>query len=236
MQTTIVARSRRGARKALVLTTSVAALALAAGAACADDATATSAPGSAPANPDAAKPDYGERVSELVVTAAPATAPAVAPVLAPLQATEPTSIVTRSAIDQFVPQTGDFSQAILLTPSVAGISQNGPGFYEAKSTLRGFKDGQYNVTYDGIPFGDTNDFTHHSTSFFPASNIGAVTVERGPGMASQLGEATFGGSVNMFSPEVSDFRGASAQLTYGSWNTAQSILKGNTGDLSWLGG
>jgi iron complex outermembrane receptor protein len=235
MQTTIAARAGR-VRRALALTTSVAALALAAGAAHAADADASAAAGSAPANPDAARPDYGDRVSELVVTAEPATAPAVAPVLAPLQATEPTSIVTRSAIDQFVPQTGDFSQAILLTPSVAGISQNGPGFYEAKSTLRGFSDGQYNVTYDGIPFGDTNDFTHHSTSFFPASNIGAVTVERGPGTAGQLGEATFGGSVNMFSPEVSDLRGASAQLTYGSWNSAQAILKANTGDISWLGG
>jgi iron complex outermembrane receptor protein len=232
MQTTNVARAGR-VRRALALTTCAAALALAAGVAHAADPGSTSA---APANPDAAKPDYGDRVSELVVTALPATAPAIAPVLAPLQATEPTSIVTRSAIDQFVPQTGDFSQAILLTPSMSGISQNGPGLYEAKSTLRGFSDGQYNVTYDGIPFGDTNDFTHHSTSFFPASNIGAVTVERGPGTASQLGEATFGGSVNMFSPEVSDSRGASEQLTYGSWNTGQSIFKANTGDIAQLGG
>ncbi|HEY2593827.1 MAG TPA: TonB-dependent receptor plug domain-containing protein, partial [Chloroflexota bacterium] len=231
----MAARSARSARGTLVLTASVAVLALAAGVAHADDATATAAAGSAPANPDAAKPDYGERVSELVVTAQPATAPAIAPVIAPLQATEPTSIVTHSAIDQFVPQTGDFSQVILLTPSMAGISQNGPGLYEAKSTLRGFQDGQYNITYDGIPFGDTNDFTHHSTSFFPASNIGAVTVERGPGTASQLGEATFGGSVNLFSPEVSDYRGASEQLTYGSWNTAQSIFKANTGDIAQLG-
>lgn len=235
MQTMIVARAGR-VRWALALSTSVAALALAAGAAHAADPDATAAAVASPANPDAARPDYGDRVSELVVSAAPQTAPALAPVLAPLQATEPTSIVTRSAIDQFVPQTGDYTQAILLTPSVAGISQNGPGFYETKSTLRGFQDGQYNVTYDGIPFGDTNDFTHHSTSFFPASNIGAVTVERGPGMASQLGEATFGGSVNMFSPEVSDFRGASEQLTYGSWNSAQSIFKANTGDIAALAG
>ncbi len=217
-------------------TASVAALTLAAGAAWAADAEAPAgATGSAPANPDAAAPDYGARTSELVITAPVGGAPASAPVQAPLQSTEPTSIVTRQAIDQFVPQTGDYTQVILLTPSMSGISQNGAGFYEAKSTLRGFSDGQYNVTYDGIPFGDTNDFTHHSTSFFPASNIGAVTVERGPGQAGQLGEATFGGSVNMFSPEVSDYRGASEQLTYGSWNSAQSIFKANTGDIAALG-
>jgi iron complex outermembrane receptor protein len=191
-------------------------------------------PIAAPANPDAATPDFGTRVSELVVTAPLGGAVEAAPVKAPLQSTEPTSIVNRTTIDQFVPQTGDYTQVILLTPSISGVSQNGPGLYEAKSTLRGFSDGQYNVTYDGIPFGDTNDFTHHSTSFFPASNIGAVSVERGPGQAGQLGEATFGGSVNLFSPEVSDDFGASEQLTYGSWNTAQSIAKVNTGDIAAL--
>ncbi|HEY2595907.1 MAG TPA: TonB-dependent receptor, partial [Chloroflexota bacterium] len=41
---------------------------------------------------------------------------------------------------------------------------------------------------------------------------------------------------NMFSPEVSDYRGASEQLTYGSWNSAQSIFKANTGDIAALGG
>jgi iron complex outermembrane receptor protein len=192
------------------------------------------APQAAPASPDAAVPDYGTRVSELVVTAPEGGAVEAAPVKAPLQSTEPTSIIPHTTIDQYVPQTGDFSQVILLAPSVSGISQNGPGFYEAKSTLRGFSDGQYNVTYDGIPFGDTNDFTHHSTSFFPASNIGAASVERGPGEAGQLGEATFGGSVNLFSPEVSDSFGASEQLTYGSWNTAQSVAKLNTGDIAAL--
>ena len=76
MQTTNVARAWR-VRQALVLTTSVAALALAAGAAhAADPDSAAAAAGSAPANPDAARPDYGDRVSELVVQAAPATAPA----------------------------------------------------------------------------------------------------------------------------------------------------------------
>ena len=233
--------TRASARAALGASSSAIALAAAlfGGSARADvvaaDATATGA--ASPANPDAAAPDYGNRVKELVVTA-PAGGGAVTagPVQTPIQSFQPTSIVTRQAIDHFVPQTGDFAQVIALTPSVAGVSQNGPGFYEAKSTLRGFTDGQYNITYDGIPFGDTNDFTHHSTSFFPASNLGAVAVERGPGQAGQLGEATFGGSVNIFSPEVSDERGGSVQGTYGSWNTGQLITKFNTGDIQFLHG
>jgi iron complex outermembrane receptor protein len=232
----VAARPEGGVRKALIISASAMALSLTfAGLAHADTATAD-AGSSAPASPDAATPDYGTRVSDLTVVAEPGGAVAVQPVQAPLQSTEPTAVVTRQAIDQFVPQTADYSEVILLTPSMSGISQNGPGLYEAKSTLRGFTDGQYNVTYDGIPFGDTNDFTHHTTSFFPASNLGAISVERGPGEAGQLGEATFGGSVNIFSPEVSDQMGLSEQFTYGSWNTLQLISKLNTGDISWLGG
>ncbi|MBS0408381.1 MAG: TonB-dependent receptor [Proteobacteria bacterium] len=180
-------------------------------------------------------PDYGNRVGELTVTAT-GGAVANAPTKAPLQAIEPTSIVAHDTIDQFVPQTSDYTEVILLTPSVSGLSFNGPGLYEAKSTLRGFSDGQYNVTYDGIPFSDTNDPTHHSTSFFPSSNIGAVSVERGPGGAGQLGQANFGGSVNIFSPEVGEQFGGSEQVTYGSWNTAQSVSMLNTGAISSLNG
>ncbi|HEX7760722.1 MAG TPA: TonB-dependent receptor [Caulobacteraceae bacterium] len=179
--------------------------------------------------------DYGNRVSELTVVGTSGAVTA-GPTKAPLQATEPMSIITHDAIDQFVAQTADYTEVILLSPSVSGISFNGPGLYEAKSTLRGFSDGQYNVTYDGIPFADTNDPTHHSTSFFPSSNIGAVTVERGPGAAGQLGQANFGGSVNIFSPEVGDSFGASEQVTYGSWNTFQTVSRLNTGDIAQLNG
>lgn len=187
------------------------------------------------ATPTDEKADYGVRVSELTVVGE-APAASAAPVKASLAATEPQAIITREAIDQFVPQTADFTQIVLLTPSISGISQNGPGFYEAKTTLRGFKDGEYNVTYDGIPFGDTNDPTHHSTSFFPAATIGAVVVDRGPGSAGQLGQANFGGSISLFSPEVGQEFGGSASATVGSWESYQGVLKLNTGASELLHG
>jgi len=40
-------------------------------------------------------------------------------------------------------------------------------------------------------------------------------VDRGPGAAGQLGAASFGGSINLFSPEVSDVMGGSQSATYG---------------------
>ena len=187
------------------------------------------------ATPTAEQADYGNRVDELTVVGTTDAAQA-APVKASLEATEPQAIITREAIDQFVPQTGDYTQAVLLSPSISGSSFNGPGYYETKTTLRGFQDGQYNVTYDGIPFGDTNDPTHHSTSFFPAATIGAVVVDRGPGEAGQMGQASFGGSINLFSPEVAEVAGGSASATVGSWNSWQAIVKANTGAVDMLHG
>ncbi|HET6970113.1 MAG TPA: TonB-dependent receptor [Phenylobacterium sp.] len=226
------------ARRASLLGGASVGLALAAGLglaqpAAAADAAAAAADGG-PIRIDPENPDYGRMVDELVVTGTKGVV--VAPVKASLEAVEPQSIIDRKAIDQFIPITADYTQVVNLAPSMSGTSFNGPGLGEAKSTLRGFKDGEYNITYDGIPWGDANGPTHHSTSFFPSSTIGAVVVDRGPGQASQLGVASFGGSVNLFSPEVSHDRGGSQSLTAGSWNTFLSVTKLNTGDIDQLNG
>jgi iron complex outermembrane receptor protein len=196
---------------------------------------AAAAADAGPVHIDPEKPDFGRQVEEFVVTGA-AAATTVAPVKSSLAATEPQSIIDRKAIDQFIPATADYTQIVNLAPSVSGTSFNGPGLGEAKTVIRGFKDGEYNITYDGIPWGDANGPTHHSTSFFPSSTIGAVVVDRGPGQASQLGVASFGGSVNLFSPEVSDERGGSQSLTGGSWNTYESVTKLSTGAIDQLNG
>ena len=40
------------------------------------------------------------------------------------------------------------------------------------------------MTFDGIPFNDTNDPTHHSWVFFPAQTIGSTVFDRSPGSAA----------------------------------------------------
>ncbi|WP_165837201.1 TonB-dependent receptor [Phenylobacterium hankyongense] len=215
---------------------SVLVLGLASGQAFAAEAPlAATADAAGAATPTEEKADFGTRVEELVVTGA-SGAVTNAPVKASLEATQPQSIIDRQAIDQFIPATADYTQIVNLSPSVSGTSVNGPGLGESKTTLRGFQDGQYNVTYDGIPWGDANGPTHHSTSFFPSSTIGAVVVDRGPGGASQLGAASFGGSINLFSPEVADVFGGSQSVTAGSWNTWMSVTKINTGEIAALNG
>lgn len=152
-------------------------------------------------------------------TAAKGTASAMAPTQASLDATQPQSIITREFIDLSVAPTTEYSRIVVIAPSMSGEAANGPGLGETKVSLRGFTDDQYNITFDGVPWGDTNNPAHHSTSFFPGTIIGGATVERGPGNASNLGYATFGGSINLFSKKPSLEQSTSVFTTLGSWNT-----------------
>jgi iron complex outermembrane receptor protein len=144
----------------------------------------------------------------------------IAPTQSSLEATQPQSIITREFIERSVAPTAEYSRVVNVAPSMSGDSANGPGLSETKTTMRGFSDDQYNITFDGIPWGDTNNPAHHSTSFFPASVIGGAVVERGPGNASNLGFATFGGTISLFSKKPSDERASSVFGSVGTWKTA----------------
>jgi len=156
--------------------------------------------------------------SDIVVTA---TKPnEIAPVTASLKQIEPASIVSRSFIEDSLSASADFNDIALIAPSVSNTGgENGVGLNESKTQIRGFQDGEYNVTYDGVPFGDTNDPTHHSNTFFPSNTIETLVVDRGPGNASQLGQATYGGSLNLFSRETRADPSAEVKGTYGSFHT-----------------
>lgn len=192
----------------------------------------------APAASTAVEPTQKSDIAEgsdIVVTATKANE--LAPVTASLATTQPQAIVSRSFIEDSLPATADFNQIALITPSVSNYGgNNGIGLSESKAQIRGFQDGEYNVTYDGVPFGDTNDPTHHSTTFFPSNTIETLVVDRGPGNASQLGQATFGGTFNLFSRATREDLSGSLEATYGSFNTylARAILQ--TGRLEKLGG
>ena len=134
--------------------------------------------------------------------APPGSAPALAPSQAPLDSFEPTSVVSDKILRDVVIPSGDYNDAVKYTPGFYSSNPNGP-LGDAKGGWRGFQDGQYNITFDGIPFGDENDPTHHSAAYFPAAFLGKVSVDRGPGAASQVGYATFGGTLAMQSFELS---------------------------------
>ncbi len=167
----------------------------------------------------------------------PGTAPYEAPSLTPLNASQPTSVVNKNTIqNQFIP-TQSYVDVATLTPSVSAISPNGPGLQEANGpVIRGFQDGQFNVTYDGIPLGDSNDFTHHSTSFFTSNEIGQVIVDRGPGTAETVGDATFGGTVSIRTINPAGTRTLTPYATYGSYDTSDVGARVDTGAIQSANG
>ena len=176
-------------------------------------------------------------VKEVIIRAERSKAAATAPSKASLDEGEPQSIISRPFIELSTPETADYNAIANVTPSASSAgAPNGAGWGEGKLVLRGFQDGQYNITYDGISFGDTNDPTHHSNSFFPASTIGAMVVDRGPGSVGDLGQANFGGNVKMFSNKISDDFGVTLRETAGSWGGWQSVAVLQTGKVDELGG
>jgi iron complex outermembrane receptor protein len=161
--------------------------------------------------------------------------------IAPVQITpatvEPVTTIDLAFIQNSIAPTVDFSEIMNYAPSVAVFPTGLPGSQETVTmSIRGFQDGQFNVTFDGIPFGDTNDFTHHSNDYFTAPMLGGVDVDRGPGSAHTIGEATFGGTVALTSRGLSDSPGAEISETAGNFNTWETELSFQTGTIAGLNG
>lgn len=200
----------------------------------ADDAT-TAAANTAPVTSTSKQPKQLEEIE--VQGAVSNSALTQAPTQADLTITQPQSVIGLDWISNHVAPTADYATIAAIAPGVTNVSTAGPGLGESKQmTLRGFNDNQYNVTYDGIPFGDTNDFSHHTSSYFPAKMIGQVLVDRGPGSASTIGEATFGGTVALSSKDPLDSFSFIPTQSFGSYGTSLTHLEVNTGRMDDLGG
>jgi iron complex outermembrane receptor protein len=148
-----------------------------------------------------------------------------------LDAIEPQSLISGEFIRQFTPPTTDYSEIINIAPGTISYNPNGVGLGQGTIYFRGFQDGDFNITWDGIPFNDSNNPTHHSWAFFPGPWIGSVDFDRSPGTASTVGQATYGGSINLISPQVPSEQSIQPQVSYGSFNTLLIDGQYNTGML-----
>ena len=159
------------------------------------------------------------------------------PTLTPLDVTEPTVDISQSFIENNMPLTSNYSEIIGLSPSVQSVSPNGSGLMENQVlSIRGFVDGYYDVTFDGIPFQDSNDFTHHSTSYFMAHSLGGVNVNYGPGTAATIGNATFCCSVDNISKAPLANPTLTPYVSFGSWHTQVYGAEFDTGRMDKFGG
>jgi iron complex outermembrane recepter protein len=171
-------------------------------------------------------------------TKSPASAPYQAPTQGSLVATEPQSIINQHYIQENAAAGANYSDIAQIAPSVWSIDPNGPGMMESQSGgpyLRGFANGQYNVTFDGIPWGDSNDFTQHSTSYFMPQDTGKIVVDRGPGDASNIGNATFGGTMAVSSKDPMAAAAITPYAAVGSFNTRLLGAEFDTGIMNNYG-
>jgi iron complex outermembrane recepter protein len=148
-----------------------------------------------------------------------------------LDTVEPKSEISNEFIRNFTPASTDYSEIINIAPGTISYNSNGVGLGQGTIYFRGFQDGDFNITWDGIPFNDSNNPTHHSWAFFPGLWIGGVDFDRSPGTASTIGQATYGGSINLLSPQVPSEQSVQPQVSYGSFNTLLIDGQYNTGML-----
>ncbi len=148
-----------------------------------------------------------------------------------LQASSAQSHVSESFIQNQLTPSSDFAGVVSMTPGTFSFSPNGAGLGQASTYFRGFSDGNYSMTFDGIPFQDTNSPTHHSWVFFPSQIIGGAVVDRSPGTASSIGPANFGGTIGLQSKAMNPIAGGSVTASVGTWDTTLFAAQLNSGNF-----
>src|SRR5258708_7764799 len=93
------------------------------------------------------------------------------------------------------------------------------------------------TAFDGIVIpGTISTFAPQTAAYFMSHDIGSVQVDRGPGSASTIGYATFGGTVSIRSKPPLDTFTVNPYATVGSFNTALRGVEVDSGAISRLGG
>ncbi len=137
--------------------------------------------------------------------------------------------ITQDFIKNFMSPTADYAEIVNLAPGTYSLNPNGIGLGQGKTFFRGFADGSYTMTFDGIPFEDTNSPTHHSWANFPSGWTASADFDRSPGLASTFGPTNFGGSINLQSPSLFPDPDIQATASYGSFNTRLFQLDADSG-------
>ncbi len=166
------------------------------------------------------------------------SAAAIAPSHAPLEAAQPTSVVGKNFIDNATIPSQNFDELIEFTPSVANLQPAGPVSQQNYAeSIRGFQYNQFNTTFDNLVLpGTTSNLAPQSATYFTSHDLGSVTVDRGPGTASTIGYATFGGTLALYSKEPPDTFGAQAYSTFGSFGEQLYGVEVDSGAVASLGG
>lgn len=161
----------------------------------------------------------------------PGTAAQQAPQGASLTQTEPTSTVSQRFIAEDVPATSNYDDIIRLTPSAMDIDPNGPGLQQDfGQSIRGLQYTQFSVLFDGIQIpGSPGNLSPQPAAYFVAHDLQTITVNRGPGPASTIGSATFGGDVEIHGLDPSTTSQLIPYATFGTFGTKLYGLEADSG-------
>ena len=158
-----------------------------------------------------------------------------APSQGSLSARSPQSVISETFIRNYTSPVSDYAQIVAMSPGAYSVASNGPGLGDTKTNFRAFSDKQLTINFDGIPFNDTNDPSHHSWVFFPAPFTGGATFDRSPGTAATVGPATFGGTIGLQSRTLANRMGLAGSYSGGSFNTQLYDVEVNSGRLGESG-
>ncbi|MEO1451141.1 MAG: TonB-dependent receptor plug domain-containing protein, partial [Bacteroidota bacterium] len=104
-------------------------------------------------------------------------------------------------------------------PSMTNFSDAGSGQGYSYVRIRGIDQTRINMTLDGVPLNEPEDqgayFSNYPDLF---NSVSKVQVQRGIG-TTQNGTASYGGSIQLFSPNLHDTAQTNFGIGYGSFNT-----------------
>jgi iron complex outermembrane receptor protein len=175
--------------------------------------------------------NVGELSQTVTVEGTVSVAAEMAPSQSTLDARSAKSEISPEFVQNFASPVADYTELLNMAPGTFSVNPNGVGLGDSKTYFRGFKDGQYTMQADGIPFNDTNDPTHHSWAFFPSQFIAGVDFDRSPGSAASIGPTNFGGTVDLLSRSVAYTPDIRATASYGSFNTRMLALDIDSGQF-----
>lgn len=115
------------------------------------------------------------------------------------------------------------------TPSVTSYSESGGTQGYSYFRLRGIDQTRINFTLDGMPLNEAEDQGFYFSNFPDLLNsISKIQVQRGVG-STKNGNASYGGSLQLSSPTLSDAAQTNLGLSYGSYNTYRAFAEYNSG-------
>lgn len=115
------------------------------------------------------------------------------------------------------------------TPSITNYSDAGNSQGYSYFRLRGIDQTRINMTLDGVPLNEPEDQGSYFSNYPDILNsVSKIQIQRGVG-TSKNGVASYGGSVQLFSPNLYDSSKTTFGLGYGSFNSLRAFGEYNSG-------